>query len=116
MRQKLSRRGHGPDEVDAAVRRLREHGYLDDGAFARALVERRAAGRGEALIAAELAAKGIDRELSEEALAHLGHVQQVEAARALARRSPGLDAGRLAGRLARRGFAPEVIDEVVPDA
>lgn len=54
--------------------------------------------------------------MAEEALSQFGHAQQVEAARALARRSPDLDAGRLAGRLARRGFAPEVIDEVVPEA
>jgi regulatory protein len=99
--------------VEAALGRLRDQGYLDDVAYARALVARRSAGRGAALIAAELAAKGIDRELAHDALGDLDRRQQVEAARRLVERSPGLEPRRLAARMQRRGFPFEIIREVV---
>jgi regulatory protein len=113
LRQKLLRRGCAPDDVDAALGRLRGYGYLDDAAFARGLVARRAAGRGAALIAAELAAKGIDREVAADALSGVDRDQQLQAASRLAARSAGLEPERLAARLQRRGFPAEVIREVV---
>jgi regulatory protein len=109
LRRKLARRGCPPEHVDEALERVRRLGYLDDGAFARALVAYRVGGRGAAMIAAELAARGVDREVAAEALAEVSEADQVAAARRLAARAPSADRQRVAARLQRRGFAPDVI-------
>lgn len=117
LRQKLKRRGFEPDAVDAAVVRLAEMGYLDDAAFARGLVRRRSGSRGTLALSAELAARGIDREGTEAALAGLDEGAQLAAATRLAERlyaarpSPGyremLDS--VGAKLARRGFPAGVV-------
>lgn len=89
--------------------RLAGLGYLDDAAFAAALVRRRAGSRGPALIAQELAAKGVDRETARAALGEAGRESQLAAALRLARRHTGLDSRALAGRLLARGFPWEVV-------
>ena len=111
LRTKLLRRGHSPDEVGVILDRLREGGYLDDAAYARALVGRRSSGRGARAIAAELAARGVDRETARGALAELGIEDQLQAAQALIerlRRAGPLDHQRVGARLLRRGFSVEV--------
>jgi SOS response regulatory protein OraA/RecX len=108
LRRKLARRSCPPEEIDRAMAQLRRLGYLDDGAFARALVARRSRERGPALIAAELAARGISRERAGEALAGLTAADQVAAARRLVT-GPPIDPLRVARRLQRRGFTPEII-------
>jgi len=106
---------HEAEAVDAAVERLRSLGYLNDAAWTRHFVEgRRARGRGGRVLRRELADRGIDAQLAESALE--GRDER-EAARAAARprlRSlAGLDRERryrrLAGFLARRGFASDVV-------
>jgi regulatory protein len=109
LRQKLLRRGCEADGVEATLTRLRGEGYLDDDAYARDLAARRSAGRGSALIAAELTARGVHREVAERALRELGRDRQVETARRLVERSAGLEPNRLAARMQRKGFAAEVI-------
>jgi regulatory protein len=108
LRRKLARRSCPPEEIDRAMARVRRLGYLDDEAFARALVAHRSRGRGPALIAAELAARGVSRELAGEALAAVTAADQVAAARRLAA-GAAADPRRVAARLQRRGFAPEVV-------
>jgi regulatory protein len=105
--------------VDAAMGRLAELGYLDDAAFAQALVRRRSASRGSAALAAELGAKGISRDGVAAALNELGVDAQLEAATRLAERLyankpvPGykemLD--RIGSKLARRGYSGTVVRE-----
>jgi regulatory protein len=119
LRRKLARKGYEADEVEAALQRLAELGYLDDAAFARGLVRRRSASRGPAAVAAELASKGIDREGVAAALAGLGPEAQLEAATRLAERLyaerpvPGyremLD--RIGTKLVRRGYSGSVVRE-----
>jgi regulatory protein len=114
LRRKLVRRGCEQADVDATVGRLRGQGYLDDDAYARGLVARRSGGRGATLIAAELKARGIDREVAERALSELDRDRQLEAARRLVERSAGLEPPRLAARMQRRGFAAEIIRAALP--
>ena len=119
LRRKLARKGFEPEEVDVALTRLAELGYLDDDAFARALVRRRSSGRGPAAVAAELAAKGIGRDGIAAALAGLDADSQIAAATRLAERLyaekpvPGyremLD--RIGSRLLRRGYSSSVVRE-----
>lgn len=113
LRQKLRRKGCEADAVDDALARARRLGYLDDAAFARALVAHRSRTRGPAVVAAELAAKGINRGLARDALGVVDHASQVEAARRLAARNSHADRQVVAARLLRRGFATDVIREAL---
>jgi regulatory protein len=113
MRRKLLQRRCPPGQVEETLGRLRELGYLDDLAFARALVARRSRSRGAALIAQELSAKGIPRALAQEALSTLGRNEQVASATAVGGRERGGDPQRTAARLQRRGFSREVIREAL---
>ena len=117
LRKKLGRRGYDEDQVERAMARLAELGYLDDRAFAFGHVRRRSASLGPLALGAELSARGIDRATAGEALASVDPDAQLASAirlaeRACARRRPDglrqvLD---LVGpKLMRRGFAPGVI-------
>lgn len=121
LERKLARRGHEPDDVEAAIGRLLELGYLDDAAYARAVVSERSARRGTRAIAAELRARGVGREAAETALAELDDGAQRAAASRLARRllkQPGgrAEQQRAAAALARRGFSFEVAWAAVAEA
>lgn len=113
LERKLLRRGHEPEQVEAALVRVAELGYLDDAAYAQGLVARRSAGRGAAAIGAELRAKGLSRDETQAALAALDPETEREAAERLAVRlvAPGDDRHaieRAAAKLLRRGFSAEV--------
>jgi regulatory protein len=117
--RKLAQKGFEPDEVEAALGRLAELGYLDDAAFARALVRRRSGSRGPSALAAELSAKGISREGVSAALAGLDSSEQLAAATRLAERMYAerpvtgyremLD--RIGSKLLRRGYSGAIVRE-----
>jgi len=115
LRRKLVHRRCPPEDIDQAVARVRELGYLDDAAFARGLAAVRARTRGPALIAAELAAKGVDRDLVSAAVGAVDRAELVAAARRLAERAArgGAERRLVAGRLLRRGFPGDVVREVL---
>jgi regulatory protein len=115
LRRKLARRGCPEDEVESAVVRARGLGYLDDTAFARALAGQRARTRGPALIARELAAKGVDRAVVRETVGAVSREDVLAAARRVAERSreAGADRRVVAARLLRRGFTTDVIREAL---
>lgn len=114
LRLKLKRAGFSQEAADQACRRAVELGYVNDRAYATAVVDKRLRqGRGRALISRELGHKGIDRELVRQAVgevdseAELGSAAEL-AAKLLRRHASEPDAGRkrekvLSG-LARRGF------------
>jgi regulatory protein len=113
LRRKLLQRRCPAGEIEETLSRLGELGYLDDLAFARALVTRRSSSRGPALIAQELAAKGISRTLAQEALSDLDRSDQVASASLLGGSAMTGDPRRTAARLQRRGFSREVIREAL---
>ncbi|HZV51321.1 MAG TPA: regulatory protein RecX [Candidatus Dormibacteraeota bacterium] len=113
LERKLRRRGVSPETATVVRARLRELGYLDDREFARSLVAHRSRRRGPALIAAELAARGIDPRLAAEAVAEVERDRQLDAARRLVVRRPDRSPRDLAAWLTRRGFSMDVIREVV---
>jgi regulatory protein len=119
LRRKLLRRSCPPDDVDRALARARGLGYLDDAAFARGLTAQRSRSRGPALIAAELAARGVDREVARAAVGSVDRGELVAAARRLAARGANRSADQraIAGRLLRRGFPGDVVREALgPEA
>ena len=99
--------------------RLAELGYLDDAGFADGYVRRRSARLGPLALSAELAARGVDRDLARQAVSGLSPEAQLAsatrlAAREAARKRPAgykelLDSA--GAKLLRRGFSPGIARE-----
>ncbi|HET9782018.1 MAG TPA: regulatory protein RecX [Candidatus Dormibacteraeota bacterium] len=110
------RLGYEEDAVNAALTTLIELGYIDDATFADLHVARRAGKRGPQALAAELAARGVDRELVRAAVGRFDAGAQVRMAASLVRREvgPTLPASyqellaKHGGRLLRRGYSQSV--------
>jgi len=117
LRRKLDRRGHDQQVVEEAMRRITELYLVDDQAFARSYVRRRASARGPLAIAAELAARGIDRKASEAALADFGPAEQLQSAIRLVERVCAREDGmtyremldKVGNRMLRRGFPAHIV-------
>jgi regulatory protein len=118
LAQALTRRGV-PDDVAAAVLdRFEEVDLVDDTEFARQWVQTRQAGRGLArrALAHELRHRGIDEEITRQAVGAIGDGDELEAARELVLRrqramtgdEPARRVRRLAGILARKGYSGTV--------
>ena len=117
LQRKLRLRGHSPEEIESALTRLKELGYLDDSSFAQSLVRRRGAARGPMALSAELAARGVDRAQADAAVATFEPEAQLASAtrlaeRLYARRQPAtyretLDA--VGTKLLRRGFSSSIV-------
>ena len=76
LERRLVQAGFEPEAVDAELARLEAVGLVDDGAFARAVVESRMGRRGESrrAVAGKLALAGVDRELATAVLDEHGRV------------------------------------------
>jgi len=129
LRERLGRRGHASDAVDAACRRLVELGYLDDRKLAAEFIATRALRLGHApgRLLDDLVARGVERAIArsalDEALAR-GELSEVELLRRRLRR---LLAGaaqprsrnefrRVYNALRRAGFTEEsILREIDPD-
>lgn len=117
LEAKLRQRGFPSEEIEEALDRLTDQGYLDDHAAARSLVESRAAkGEGRARLRAELARRGAPDEAIEEALSELTDEDDLPRAREAAeawRRKGGSDPRALARHLDRKGFSRRAIVAVL---
>ena len=80
LQRKLARRGYTSEEVDAALARLEELGYLNDLAFAEGLVRVRSASRGPRALSAELAKRGVGRAQADRALTSYDEALQLASA------------------------------------
>ena len=119
LRSKLLRRGYQQDEVQGAISRLAELGYLNDQAFADGHIRRRSRTLGPLALSAELAARGVARETADRALAGVTATVQLAAAVGLVRRLSGrkeaasyrelLDS--TGSKLLRRGFSAGIARE-----
>ena len=124
IRQRLTSRGVGAEDVDAVLERLRELGYVDDAEFAAAVIRSRTQGRarGLRLVEEELRAKGVSDEVATEALDHL-YGDELDVARSAAQRQAGRLRGcgfaefrqRLGAFLVRRGFAHATAESLVTE-
>ena len=120
LRQRLLRLGYEDAAVDAALERAQADGYLNDQEYAAALVRRRSHGRGHALIAQELRAKGIGESTAGPALAAVdADTEEAEAiglGKSLLANRHLVDAqamvGYLGPRLSRRGFSSGLVYRV----
>lgn len=116
-----------PDEIaEEVLSRYEEVGLIDDAAFADAWVESRHHSRGLArkALARELRTKGVDSAVINDAVEQLDAGQEAETARRLVERKLSATAGldrekrirRLAGMLARKGYAEGLALRVVRQA
>ena len=122
----LADRGVPDDAAEAVLDRFTEVGLIDDAAFARAWVTSRQAGRGLArrALSAELRAKGVDPDVTAEAVEAVDDDDERAAARRLvdrkleaARRLDRATATRrLMGMLARKGYNGGLAAAVVREA
>ena len=71
VRDFLRRKGYLQNVCDYVVERMKHHGFLDDGAYARAYAESAVRRKGKRLIAAELRRKGVGDEEAEAVLSEL---------------------------------------------
>ncbi len=126
LAQKLRERGCPQDVAARVLDRMTEVGLVDDEAYAELLVRSKRATRGLArrALASELRSHGIEPEVADEALDAVGSEQERALAEELVakrlRTLQGLDAQvqarRLAGMLARKGYPGEVAWPVIRDA
>jgi len=121
LRRALLDRGHGKEEIEAALDRLRRERYVDDAGFAERFARSRMAhqGHGRLRIRQDLRLRGVDRRTTEAGIA--GALLEVDE-EALVDSSPA-DTGAARGRrvprrlprlwafLVRRGFAPGLVRE-----
>lgn len=123
LRRAMDKRNVPEDVADEIIERFTEVALLDDAAFAAALTQSRSehSGRGRARIRQELRAKGVDRDLIDDALAAIDPEDEYRAAldvaerkaRTMASLEPHVARRRLAGVLARRGFSGNVVSSVL---
>lgn len=128
LRRKLLQKGGAPDEVDEVIQRLLDQKLLDDEEYARQFARGKlgTAGASRHRIAQELSRKGIRREAANDAIETLTEEEGIDpmaAAIRVARKKwkalQSLDAvtrkRRLYAFLARRGFNPDEIRQLMRD-
>ena len=117
LRRKLAQKGYAEAAVEGAMARLSDLGYLDDPEFAAGHVRRRSASRGPLALLAELASRGVDREVAALAVARIAPDAQLAAVTRLAERLCARRTwagyqemlGSVGSRLVRRGFPPGIV-------
>jgi regulatory protein len=122
LERRLARAGYEPDEVQEAIADLEEVGLVDDERFARELAEaKRRRGMGRRAGLAALRAKGVDREIAEQAVGEVNPEDEADRAYELARArldrlralAPGVAYRRTVEYLIRRGFEPVIASTAV---
>jgi regulatory protein len=117
LQRKLGRKGYTPEEVDAALARLDELGYVNDLSFAEGLVRVRSASRGPRALSAELARRGVDRAQADRALAGYDEALQLASAVRVIERTYGKREitdyqemlNRVGNKLLRLGFSTTIV-------
>lgn len=123
LRERLAMKKADPARVDEVVEALKREKLIDDERFAKLFALSRVQGRamGRQLVRRELAAKGLDARSVERAMEAVADIDEMSVAMELARtrlrsmRSVPAEAKRrrLHGLLMRRGFASQVIFNVI---
>jgi regulatory protein len=126
LRRKLLQKGNDPAKVDAVIAQLRDQRLLDDADYAREFARAKIVGAGASRrrILMELARKGVSRTIAEKAVEELPESEGVDPSSAirrvaekkwksLAKLGDVPARRRLYAFLARRGFNPDEIRDVM---
>ena len=120
LARKLAAHGDA-DQIDAVIERMGELGLQSDTRYAEAFVRGKAGRFGASRLRSELARRGVDRDLIDEAIAGECVESEADRARAVLRgrfTEPPADArewARQARFLQTRGFAPELIRKLLKE-
>ena len=120
LAKKLAAHGDA-GEIEAIIERMGELGLQSDSRYAEAFVRGKAARFGSGRLRSELARRGIDRDLIDEAIAGECVESEADRARAVLRgrfTEPPADArewARQARFLQTRGFAPDLIRKLLKE-
>ncbi len=120
LARKLAAHGDA-DQIDAVIERMGELGLQSDTRYAEAFVRGKAGRFGASRLRSELARRGIDRDLIDEAIAGECVESEADRARAVLRgrfTEPPADArewARQARFLQTRGFAPDLIRKLLKE-
>ena len=122
LARSLVRKGEPKEHVDAAIARLRDHGLLDDAAFAQSFTRAKVLGAQQSRrrVQQDLARKGVARNVSDAAIDTVFEEEQVDQReivevaarkklRTLKKVDPAVRRRRLYAFLARRGYDGEDI-------
>ena len=120
LERKLLRLGYEETAISTALDRAQSKGYLDDRAYADAVVRRRTRGRGHALIARELRSKGIPESDIAGAIGSIDPEGELARALSLGQETlrkkrvtdPGMIRQTVGPVLSRRGFGAGLIHQV----
>jgi regulatory protein len=120
LTQKLTGRGFDEATVNTALDRLREHGFVNDGAFAEFWIENREyfSPRSQTLTRLELRQKGIGAEIIEDAVDSIdddasAYEAGMKKAAALNTADYDTFGRRIGAYLERRGFSEETISHTI---
>jgi regulatory protein len=125
LAKKLRAKGVADDVASSVLERFADVGIVDDALFARMWVDSRHRSRGLAgrALSQELRRKGVDEALVRDAVGQLDPEEETATARALVQRKLAGTRGlatearvrRLAGMLARKGYAPGLAFRIVKE-
>ncbi len=124
LAQAMAKKDVPAETIESVLDRFEEVGLVDDATFAGLWVEgQQRRMKSTRALKQELRLKGVDAEVVDEALAETADDADYQAASALARKKvrtmgalePHVRYRRLAGALARRGFAPGLCHRVVSE-
>ena len=120
LTRKLAAHGDA-DEIDAVIERMGELGLQSDTRYAEAFVRGKAGRFGASRLRSELARRGIDRDLIDEAIAGECVESEADRARAVLRArfaaapADAREWARQARFLQTRGFAPDLIRKLLKE-
>ncbi len=121
MRARLERNGYSKEDIEDTLAFLKDYNYIDDERYARKYASDsvRLKGHGPGRIRAELARKGIGRDIVDKALEEMGADPREQLEAIMDRRFDGADLSsakernRIFGYFARRGYSPHDIWGVI---
>ena len=123
MTRELEREGFGEQAVKTIIAELIHSGHIRDRLYAENWIQRRQKSnpKGRTVLKQELINKGVDREIAEQVLAAVKSEEESKLAFQIAQKRAKqykrlpihVAKRRLHGFLARRGFEPEVILQVI---
>lgn len=126
LEDKLRQRGCDDEVAATVLDRMTEVGLIDDAAYAEILVRNQMTSRGLAKTALkrELSRKGVDRDIADEALASVSpDAERARAEELVAKKlrtmhglAPEVQARRLGGMLARKGYGGDIAWSVIREA
>lgn len=124
----LANKKQAREYIAPTIEKLTELGFLNDAEFAKQFARSRAVGRGmsKRRIQAELARRGVSRDLADIALAEVIDEEQIDESaqiqaiadkkmRSLAKLAPDVQRRRLYGFLARKGYSSDLVMSTVRD-